>query len=173
MHLFKFVDAINQCLYAFHVHSVVAGSAETTYQTVSLDTYHTLRGSELEELVEQTFIFGFENEADVHTAAVLFLHNGRGEEFAVIEAVIEEVSLLLVALVHPLDAAVFFVDITKKKRGHYLCQLRPLTSDARSYPDYQLTEVYMQELEKMIRRNPSIWLWSHRRWKHKRPVPEQ
>ena len=71
------------------------------------------------------------------------------------------------------DAAVFFVDITKKKRGHYLCQLRPLTSDARSYPDYQLTEVYMQELEKMIRRNPSIWLWSHRRWKHKRPVPEQ
>ena len=31
----------------------------------------------------------------------------------------------------------------------------------------------MQELEKMIRRNPSIWLWSHRRWKHKRPVPEQ
>ena len=71
------------------------------------------------------------------------------------------------------DAAVFFVDITKKKRGHYLCQLRPLTSDARSYPDSQLTEVYMQELEKMIRRNPSIWLWSHRRWKHKRPVPEQ
>lgn len=68
------------------------------------------------------------------------------------------------------DAAVYFADITKEKRGHYHLQLRPLTSDVRSYPDFQVTEIYMQELEKMIRRNPNIWLWSHRRWKHKRPA---
>ena len=108
MHFFKFVDAVNEGLYAFYVHSVVAGSAEAAYETVSLDTYHTLGGSELEELVEETFVFGFEDEADVHAAAVFFLHNGGGEDLAVVEAVIEKVSLLLVALVHPLDAAVFF-----------------------------------------------------------------
>ena len=108
MHFFKFVDAINKSLYAFYVHSVVAGSAEAAYETVSLDTYHTLGGSELEELVKETFVFGFENEADVHAAAVLFLHNGGSEDLAVVEAVIEQVSLLLVALVHPLDASVLF-----------------------------------------------------------------
>ena len=108
MHFFKFVNAVNEGLYAFYVHSVVAGSAEAAYETVSLDTYHTLGGSELEELVKETFVFGFEDEADVHAAAVFFLHNGGGEDLAVVEAVIEKVSLLLVALVHPLNAAVFF-----------------------------------------------------------------
>ena len=108
MHLLKFVDAVNESLYAFYVHCVVAGSAEAAYETVTLDTYHTLGGSELEEVVEQTFVFGFENEADVHAAAVFFLHNGGSEEFAVVEAVVEQVSLLLVALVHPFDASVLF-----------------------------------------------------------------
>lgn len=66
------------------------------------------------------------------------------------------------------DASVFFADITRKSRGHYHCQMRPLTSTPNDYPDFQVTEIYMKELEDMIRRNPSIWLWSHKRWKHKR-----
>jgi KDO2-lipid IV(A) lauroyltransferase len=31
-----------------------------------------------------------------------------------------------------------------------------------------LTERYVRQLEEDIRRNPGQWLWSHRRWKHKR-----
>ena len=26
----------------------------------------------------------------------------------------------------------------------------------------------MEELERMIRRQPHLWLWSHKRWKHRR-----
>lgn len=66
-------------------------------------------------------------------------------------------------------AAVFFVDVERTRRGCYHCRLRPMTLDVRSLPDYELTDSYMRMLESIIRRQPSLWLWSHKRWKHKRP----
>lgn len=71
------------------------------------------------------------------------------------------------------DAAVYFADITRPERGHYHCSLRHVTSDIRSIPDYQLTDTYMRDLEAMIRRQPALWLWSHKRWKHTREKVEQ
>lgn len=29
-------------------------------------------------------------------------------------------------------------------------------------------EIFMKRLEKDIQKNPQYWLWSHKRWKHKR-----
>ena len=54
------------------------------------------------------------------------------------------------------------------RRGYYHLHLRKLTEDVRSYPDYEVTDLYMHELEKIIRRQPHLWLWSHKRWKHQR-----
>lgn len=70
------------------------------------------------------------------------------------------------------DAAVFFADVTRLRRGYYKCTLRLMTDDIRNMPDYTVTELYMRELEAMIRRAPHLWLWSHRRWKHRRPQAE-
>ena len=67
-----------------------------------------------------------------------------------------------------LNAAVYFADVERLSRGHYRCTLRLMTDDARPLPAYALTEQYMQLLEQMIRRQPHLWLWSHRRWKHHR-----
>ena len=36
-------------------------------------------------------------------------------------------------------------------------------------PAYEITERYVRRLEAMIREQPELWMWSHRRWKHKRP----
>ncbi len=66
------------------------------------------------------------------------------------------------------DAAVFYVDMERVKRGYYRCTLRLMSDDIRSIPDFQLTEQYMKQLEQTIRRQPAGWLWSHKRWKHKR-----
>lgn len=71
-----------------------------------------------------------------------------------------------------MNAAIFFADVQRKRRGHYHCHLRPLTMDPTSYPDYQLTELYMHELEGIIRRQPELYLWSHKRWKLKRKEGE-
>lgn len=66
------------------------------------------------------------------------------------------------------DAAIYFADVRRQRRGYYHLHLRKLTEDVRSYPDYEVTDLYMHELEKIIRRQPHLWLWSHKRWKHQR-----
>ena len=33
----------------------------------------------------------------------------------------------------------------------------------------EITERYVRRLEEMIRLRPELWMWSHRRWKHRRP----
>ena len=71
------------------------------------------------------------------------------------------------------DAAIYFADVERESRGHYRLRLRLMTEDARAYPDYQLTEQYMRELEQMILRQPHLWLWSHKRWKHTRAAVEE
>lgn len=68
------------------------------------------------------------------------------------------------------NAAVYFADVRRVKRGYYHLHLRLVTEDVRAYEDYRITEIYMEELEQIIRRQPHLWLWSHRRWKHRPPV---
>jgi len=65
-------------------------------------------------------------------------------------------------------AAVYFADVRRVRRGYYHLTLQLMTNDVSNIPDYRLTEMYMQRLEAMIRRQPHLWLWSHRRWKHQR-----
>ncbi len=67
-----------------------------------------------------------------------------------------------------MGAAVYFADVRRERRGYYRLRLRPLTDEVEKYADYTLTDLYMRELEAMIRRQPAYWLWTHRRWKHKR-----
>lgn len=69
-------------------------------------------------------------------------------------------------------AAIYFADVQRTRRGYYRLRLRLMTEDAQSYPDYKLTEMYMARLEQMIRRQPHLWLWSHKRWKHRREEVE-
>ncbi len=67
-----------------------------------------------------------------------------------------------------LNTGVVFMDIQRTKRGHYKCVFQPITSDPRSTKEFEITEKYVHLLEQSIRGNPDNWLWSHRRWKHKR-----
>ncbi len=66
------------------------------------------------------------------------------------------------------DAAVFFADMQREGRGRYRCRFQKMSDDVHTIPDYELTEAYMRLLEANIRRQPAFWLWSHKRWKHRR-----
>lgn len=71
------------------------------------------------------------------------------------------------------NASVFFANVRCVKRGYYHCSLEKITDDPRSYPDYELTDVYMKLLEEMICKSPRNWLWTHNRWKrHHEDEPE-
>lgn len=67
-----------------------------------------------------------------------------------------------------LHAAVFYCDITRVRRGEYLCRYVKMTDDAATLPQFELTRKYYELLEANIRRQPPYWLWSHRRWKRTR-----
>lgn len=61
---------------------------------------------------------------------------------------------------------VVFASIEKPRRGYYHATVRLGSMDASEMPEGALTHDYVRYLETVIRRNPDMWLWSHRRWKH-------
>ena len=69
---------------------------------------------------------------------------------------------------------VVFIKVIRQKRGHYLFSFELLAEPgAVTIPEeYKVTKAYAQSLEKLVQEYPADYLWSHRRWKHKRPVEE-
>ncbi|KAA6321937.1 Lipid A biosynthesis lauroyltransferase [termite gut metagenome] len=66
------------------------------------------------------------------------------------------------------NLVVYYADITRPKRGYYVCEFRKLTDSPADFSDYEITEMYMRELEKTIIKEPQYWLWTHNRWKRTR-----
>jgi Lauroyl/myristoyl acyltransferase len=66
------------------------------------------------------------------------------------------------------DYPVFYAEITCIKRGYYHCNFVPVTLEPNKTGEFEISEKYMRLVEKTIETNPQYWLWSHRRWKHKR-----
>lgn len=57
---------------------------------------------------------------------------------------------------------------TKKiKRGYYETEFELITTNPKSFENYELTEKYIRITEKNIKLNPENYLWSHNRFKHK------
>jgi KDO2-lipid IV(A) lauroyltransferase len=71
-------------------------------------------------------------------------------------------------LARKFDYPVFYAEITCRKRGYYHCEFKSVELEPRKTTDYEITERYMQLVQKTIETNPEYWLWTHRRWKHKR-----
>lgn len=64
------------------------------------------------------------------------------------------------------DLAVVFIDIERVKRGYYEVTAHQLFDEPNSSEGHEITDVHVQALEKLIRKKPQDWLWSHKRWKH-------
>jgi len=65
--------------------------------------------------------------------------------------------------------AVVFMDIQKVCRGYYEVEFTKLFDDASLTKEFEVTKAHVKFLEDIIRKRPELWLWSHKRWKHKRP----
>ena len=64
------------------------------------------------------------------------------------------------------DMAVVYWDMSKPRRGHYVITVRLITDKISETEEMSVTERYFRLLEETIRREPSIWLWTHNRWKN-------
>lgn len=63
------------------------------------------------------------------------------------------------------DMAVFYLDVTRPKRGYYEATFKLVTDQPKEASQFSITESYMQLLQATINRTPQYWLWSHNRWK--------
>ena len=68
-----------------------------------------------------------------------------------------------------LNYPVVFVEVRRLKRGFYEIIFSKLAEPPyEALPPNVITERYVRALEEAIRANPADWLWSHKRWKHRR-----
>ena len=63
------------------------------------------------------------------------------------------------------DALLFYCHVERPSRGHYRCTITEITDNAKSHPDFELTDAYFARLAETINQEPALWLWSHKRWK--------
>jgi Kdo2-lipid IVA lauroyltransferase/acyltransferase len=63
---------------------------------------------------------------------------------------------------------VVFASVIKNSRGFYTVDAELLTNDPKALLAGELTKMHVQKLEAAILKFPEFWLWSHRRWKHKK-----
>ena len=68
-----------------------------------------------------------------------------------------------------MNIPVIYVSIQCKKRGHYHIQPKVLFENPKDTQEGEIMRTFMSHLEDDIKNKPEYWLWSHRRWKHKKP----
>jgi KDO2-lipid IV(A) lauroyltransferase len=67
-----------------------------------------------------------------------------------------------------MDQVVVFMRIDKIKSGYYEVSFIKLFDDPVNTKEYEISEKHLRTLENIIKEKPQYWLWSHRRWKHKK-----
>ena len=60
---------------------------------------------------------------------------------------------------------VFYVYIIREQRGIYRTQMKLLAARPEETQEGEITTAYARLLEKNIREQPALWLWTHNRWK--------
>lgn len=71
------------------------------------------------------------------------------------------------ALAKKLDFAAVYYHVEKVKRGYYSVRFIPLAEHPRTHKNFEITRLFLDQLEAQIRKQPEYYLWSHRRWKYR------
>lgn len=66
------------------------------------------------------------------------------------------------------DMNVIFLRVKKVKRGFYEASFEILSEDAENVPNYEITDQFFKLVEQQIYEAPEYYLWTHKRWKHRR-----
>lgn len=65
---------------------------------------------------------------------------------------------------------VLYIGMKRIKQGYYEVYFEKLSEPPYDSSDLAIIKNYATALERNINFSPSDWLWSHKRWKHKRPA---
>ena len=62
---------------------------------------------------------------------------------------------------------VYYIKQRKVRRGYYEASMELIYDGVEEVSQYEITERYVRLLEEDIKACPEMWIWSHRRWKHR------
>ena len=71
------------------------------------------------------------------------------------------------------DLAVCYFKIEKLKRGYYRATYVPLAENPKDFKNFEITDLFLKEVEKQLYAAPEYYLWTHKRWKHRGKNPNQ
>lgn len=63
---------------------------------------------------------------------------------------------------------VVYMNINRIRRGYYDVSPELMANEPKNTSEGDISEWFTNRLEEEIIKNPVPWLWSHKRWKHKR-----
>lgn len=66
------------------------------------------------------------------------------------------------------NLSVLFVKVKKVKRGYYEATFIRICDTPKKADGFEITHAYLREVEKQILEAPEYYLWTHKRWKHRR-----
>ena len=66
------------------------------------------------------------------------------------------------------DMNIIFLKVKKVKRGFYEASFEILSENVQEVPNYEITDKFLKLVEQQIYEAPEYYLWTHKRWKHKR-----
>ena len=67
-----------------------------------------------------------------------------------------------------LNIPVIYLDVRQLRRGYYDATLQIISENPKDTPEFWITEQYARMMERSILRDPAYYLWTHKRWKHKK-----
>ena len=117
-------------------------------------------GKKLIEYQHHNSAFIFGSDQSPSNISKAYWVNFLGQETAFIHGVDQ--------FARSLDLPVFYLEILRVKRGFYEVIVSPLVLNPNEKQPGEITQIFAQRLEESIKKNPASWLWSHKRWKHKR-----
>ncbi|MDN3677825.1 lysophospholipid acyltransferase family protein [Flavobacterium paronense] len=66
------------------------------------------------------------------------------------------------------DMNVIFMKNKKIKRGYYEATFELMVDNPKEVPDFQISDEFLRRVEKQIYEAPEFYLWTHKRWKHRK-----
>ena len=64
------------------------------------------------------------------------------------------------------DHSIVLLKTKKIKRGYYSTEFKILAKNPTEFKNYEITDLFLKEVEEQIRTEPEYYFWSHNRWKH-------
>ena len=105
-------------------------------------------------------VYGFASDQTPRWSKLLYWHHFMGIETPIHTGA--------ESLAKKYDMNVIFLRTKKIKRGYYEASFEIMTEDVHTIPNYKLSEDFMARVEQQIYEQPEFYLWTHKRWKHKK-----